>query len=483
MALGAPTLLFLLLALRAAIESTSDPDGWWLAAAGRELLHTHHLPTRNGWSFADPEHPWVLHEGAVAALYAVGLEALGAAFFPLVGVLGASASVLLAGLSARASRPSTRTAVLLVVLVACRECLFSPRPGYALLGLPAAMALLSGSMSFSVGQCVLAVLLQALWVQSHGSFPLGLGLLALGVWEGRADRGLRLLALGLGASSALATPYGLALPMLVARYLTRSDPAMAVVQAHIAEFAPLWRAHAPFVNGYLALGALVALALAVSALRTPGERPRGVAVLALLALAVWHSRHLVLAVYLGMVLLPGTLERLFTQHAEGPAPERPAPTLRAVVVAALVAALVALGVGRGRPLEASVHRSLGGAELVRLARRIPAGARVFVPFEASGLVLWLRAGDGVRVLVDPRNDCYRAEVLTDAYGLQDGTLQGPRALSALARYGTEGALVPVGHPLHETLRASAWRVTARDGAWALYEAPALTGDRARRSAD
>src|SRR5512139_2612761 len=67
--------------LSAVSVQVSDPDAFWVAAAGRELLAQHRVPTTNLFSFTEPNTPWVMHEWLLGPVYAIGLQQLGPAFF------------------------------------------------------------------------------------------------------------------------------------------------------------------------------------------------------------------------------------------------------------------------------------------------------------------------------------------------------------------------------------------------------------------
>jgi hypothetical protein len=83
----------------AAIKPVTDPDVWWVAAAGREILAHHAVPTENLFSFVDPSHPWVMHEWLFGPAYALALERFGPAAFGAItlGVLAADLALLRAG--------------------------------------------------------------------------------------------------------------------------------------------------------------------------------------------------------------------------------------------------------------------------------------------------------------------------------------------------------------------------------------------------
>ena len=51
-----------------ATKPIADPDVWWVAAAGREMMAQGHVPLTNLFSFADGAHPWIMHEWLLPTL-------------------------------------------------------------------------------------------------------------------------------------------------------------------------------------------------------------------------------------------------------------------------------------------------------------------------------------------------------------------------------------------------------------------------------
>jgi len=59
---GLAGLGLILACLSAATSKVFDPDVHWLAAAGRWLLASGHVPAQNHFSFTAPDHVWLMHE-------------------------------------------------------------------------------------------------------------------------------------------------------------------------------------------------------------------------------------------------------------------------------------------------------------------------------------------------------------------------------------------------------------------------------------
>src|SRR5262249_19540261 len=118
-----------------------------------------------------------------------------------------------------------------------------------------------------------------------------------------------------------------------------------------------------------------------------------------------------------------------------------------------------------RAAEQWIGPGVDGPSVWRLAQELPRDAKVYAPFDVSGLVLWLGAPRDPPVFYDARNDCYPREVAAAAFALE-GPEARRSAATVLDRWGTEFALVPESHPVFAALSASdSWSTWRRDGRW------------------
>jgi hypothetical protein len=473
--------LLALWAITGALHAINDPDVWWIAAAGRVVRETGTAPTTNGFSFTEPDRPWVMHEWAYAPLYELGLRRVGPSFFALLAV---AAGLLTAILSAYAilrdcSGRRTLAAGALATLVALLPIALvfhGPRPSMVSLWIPVAVATLA-LRRWSWGAALGCVALEWAWTQLHGSFPIGLGLLGLAAVAESDARARRVATVVVAALVTVLNPYGLRLHALVFGYGAGISPTMKLLREHIVEFRPIWGAiGTPWLDGRAVVALVIVLALAVSAIARRRDLARALFVLALLALATMQARHWTLAALLGAVLLAPEVGRLLEDTpsaARDDAPSNEGPVwspsrdlvrlLTWAVVPALVAGMGAWVWARAsRPADAWISASLGGGSVARLVRDAPDGAHVWAPFEASAVVMWEGAPRGVRVFFDPRNDCYGADTW-DAFlrAMSDE----PNGIDALVSRGTTHAIVPSSTRGFETSRWTRQRV---DGDWTLY---------------
>jgi hypothetical protein len=465
--------IFAWFAARSAARPVDDADVWWIAAAGRDALSRWVAPSRNVYSFTAPDHPWVMHELGFGLVDALGIGALGPAFFPLFSLALATLVVAAAvpTVTARSRHPASAPLVLLLVIAGTRDALFAPRPSHAAILFPVAMVGITFRGGWSTARTAVAVLLEAMWANAHGSFPLGIAILAAGAFDatGRQERRSRLVAASLAALATLANPYGLELHGLVERYLWGRDETARIIHHHVLEFFPIWRWPQPFVNPFNAalLGMIIVLAL--SALARRRNVARSLLAIGLVALGAYQARHVTLAVVVGALLVHPELDALCAEATGAPARSvsvvRPAlSVLPGFLLASILWALAA----STRTAEQWIGPPVEGGDLWRLAGDLPRASKVYAPFEFSGLAIWLGAPRGVRVFYDPRNDCYPPEVAEAAFLLESPEARRS-APEILDRWGTELALVPSSHPVFAALSTSpAWPAWRRSGQWTAF---------------
>ncbi|WP_044249980.1 hypothetical protein [Chondromyces apiculatus] len=479
------------LAVQAATRPIDDPDVWWVAAAGRYVLATGEAPVENMYSYLEPGRPWVMHEWLFGAPYALGLERLGPSFFALaaLGWLTIAAALVAQATLGACRRPVVGAALALLGLGVFGSRLLSARPASAAMVFPAAMVLLAFAPRMTRGRALAAVVVELLWANAHGSFPLGVVLLGAGALEhagggghgGAARDGkLRVAAAIAAAAVTLVNPYGVALHRLVLGYLAGdSGGTYSFIREHLTEFAPLWRDGGRVVGAVEVAGLALVAALAASAAWVPRWRVRALLCAGLVGMAVSHVRHVELCGLVAVMLLAPHADALAGKL--GVAARQGAPS-RGLALAALgpgvVAALVAHGaahrerVARGeRGVAGWIAPGLGGEAMVGLAEALPDGARVFAPFKASGLLIWLTAERGVRVTRDPRNDCYGREVLEAALALDTPAEDAATAHTRLLRAGADHLLLGPGAPLRRWVEGdAAWRTVKEAHGYVLLSA-------------
>jgi hypothetical protein len=500
--------------LHAATNRIDDPDVWWVAAAGRETLQTHHVPRTNLFSFVDGGLPWIMHEWLFGPPYAAALEHFGPSAFNAIAllVLALELGLVLAATLGRARHAAAGLVLALAAMLFFGGRFESARPAGVSLVFALAMATIAFRRHFGARHVVAAGLVELVWANSHGSFPVGVVLLLTAAAEQPHDRRWRLGAAGLCAGLTLVNPYGFGLYGLVWEYVQGTDGVYGAIKASVGEFGSI--AHANWIDGSTGPGGSI-LVVAVFALAAvglalhPAYRARGVLGALLFLLAAFHVRYIQLAGLLTCVLLvPAVDELLESRSRPPPAPleksarrskrakalealeekrsTRDSPRLgesrrwKLVVGAALVGLPAALGVGLFAREHAerspdewidSTATTLRGLAPPAAIALVPDGSNLWVPFRSGGIALWYGAPRGVRVFFDPRNDCYSAETFETSVLLELGRLTPDQVLSAFRKTGTNALLVEKRRPLTGFLMLSNqkdWKPGGQSGEWWLF---------------
>jgi hypothetical protein len=463
-------LALLLRPLRALIAPIGDPDFWWVAAAGRDTLRTGDVPRVNGYSFIDGVHPWVMHEWLFGLVYAAGLRALGPLFFALAAVVFAflAGALVLAGTLAACRHRTAGVALALLAFICFFERFANPRPTGVALLFPLALSLLAFAPRFGGRHAVASALLEWIWTNAHGSFPLGIGLLVVGALErtGRA-RAWELGAAGAGALLTLVNPYGTGLHRLVYRYARGDEGIFKVIHERFLDFAPLWRWHAGSITAARVAGIVIVAALTIAAAREARFRWRALLVGALVAMATAHVRHVEMCGLVAVVAYAPVVDSLLDRMR--PALGAPLAPRLILLPACGALALVLLALLARRTRDDWIPSYPGGASFVRLAERVPDGAHLYTPSSTAGIALWYGAERGVRIVFDVRNDCYSPELAIAALDLEK---DAGSALRVVERFGADHALVARASPVGRALAApGGWRGTGDDGDWTMFERP------------
>lgn len=450
--------LIALATIPAAIAPLWDADVWWVLRAGGDFLREGSVPTRNRYGFTASEHPWIMHEWGFGALYAL-LATRGLGMLALVRVAAVSiTSAMLAWRSFREARPWLAAVCVSLALGVFGGRFESPRPVGMTYPLAVTLAAVAFDPVFSRAHAVASVLLVLAWTNLHGSFPLGIVMLSLGLGVPGGARRARWGALSAAMLTTLCNPYGLQLHALVLRYATGADgDVTAVVHARVVEWYPLWRAPLRLATPYELSAAAALTVLWGVSLRDARWRARALLGLLLTVMALRHGRHLQLAGMVGCVLAPGPLESLVARGAW---------TLRETQARAVAAFGVLPLVFGGTLWVIAGHRSEGAwtdithqdEAATALLAAMPEDARVFVEFPFAGYAVWRRR----QVYFDPRNDCYPASVLREAFDINDGLTPPAVALDVLRARGTTHALVRCTSRAARALSAAHW-IDAREG--------------------
>ncbi|HUY54845.1 MAG TPA: hypothetical protein VMV23_06775 [Candidatus Nanopelagicaceae bacterium] len=488
-----PTILLLavlLLGFAAFTTPQFDPDFWWTARIGLEIL-SHWVPQHNYFTFTASTHPFISQEWGAEAIDGFLYSHFGMTpvilMFAAVTWIGFFLGVLRVHNPGR-SRWVLALGAALVVISGVQ--IWGPSPqmfSFALLGV--LLTLLdayrrSPRRRLLVGMVPLFIV----WSNLHGGFTIGLGVVAvflvgegLAIWLRQPGalgwRPWRDLLLGglVAAMAAMVNPNGVGIYLYPARLLLSH-----VAQASLNEWQPpdfhsvanvpalflllttiltvRWAARTRVSDLLLAGAGTVLLLYAV----------RDIPVFALLVLPLWADGVQGFFAYVKQV-----------RHLPSRRSVRPAP--RWFVALVLVLVVLAAGARMVDQLASPENQLQGSAYPVQVGRVICQGpkARVFAPYGSSGWLLYRidrnqpagRSCAPDRVFIFGEVVLMGPQVMTDYLRISAGY---PGSLRLLGRYGV--TLVWQGRraPLTELLqKASGWRCVFATSSNVLF-APAQT---------
>jgi hypothetical protein len=431
-----------------------DPDVWWHLKVGEGILTTHHWPTVDPYSFTVFGQPWLAYEWGgdvvlAATSRAGGMRALEA----LLVILGSAIILSLYALATARSGNSKAAFVATAALFVPAAASFNLRP--QMLGYLFLVLTLIVLERFRQGHRAALWLLPALmliWVNSHGSWIIGLGTIGVywvsGLVEfrigdvearrwNRPDL-LRLTGVFVGCICAtVITPYGTGL----AKYPFEVASSLPVNINNILEWQSM-----PFnlALGKIFLVVLIAFIFLASAYRFSWRLEELVLFLGGTTMACIHMRFLLLFVPFCAPLLATILARWV------PAYERPKDKyfLNAVLMAAVVAVVVWYF-----PSRTALEHTVAG--------RFPVGAvdyldhhavpgPMYNAYDFGGYLVWSRAPEH-KVFIDGRGELYeRGGVMADAVNVMNVRSD---AFTILQRHDIQSCLLDHDEPLATVLAA------------------------------
>ena len=481
-----------------------DPDFWWHLKTGELILATHRWQTVDSYSYTTAGTPWMSAEWLGDVLFALawqwgGLRGLQA----LLVVLASLVTLSIYGLATLRSGSAKAAFVTVAVLLGLMRVSFNLRPqmiGYLFLILT-----LIALERFRQGRQRAVWLLPPLfliWINAHGSWPIGLGAIAVFMAAGilpvpfeglevrrwtRPERVQLEIVFLLCLLVLPLTPYGAKLAL----YPFTVASSLPVSVAYIAEWQPL-----PFddTTGQFFLVAFFGLVLAQLLFRF-SWRPDEILLLFFGAvMACMHRRFLLLFIPFYAPVLATMLARWFR---DGDYTLRGSRALINATIMTAVAGGMVLSFPARAAMESAVAEQFPVAALDHL-RRNPAPAPLLNAYDFGGYMVWA----GHDVFIDGRSELFEvAGVLADYVHI---TKLKPGALKVLANYGVRACLIHPDEPL-ATLLASQpdWHSVYSDARSTLFvkrqpaerahpdpevprpvlEPPATEASRRRQSAD
>jgi hypothetical protein len=455
-----------------------DPDLWWHIKVGEAILTTHSWPTTDPYSFTVSGQPWFAYEwlgDTVLALanrlgHVSGLEIL-------LIALGSAIMLALYGLATASSGNSKAGFAASSVLLALATVSFSLRPqmlGYLFLILT--LLALQRFRHGKSGTLWFVPMIMLVWVNTHGSWVIGLGAVLIywlsGLVEFRAG-GLEAKRWTESERIKIAGVFLLSLAVLpITPYGTR-------IAASPFEFAfslPLnvtsineWQSMSfEMVGGKIFLGLLLAVILSLVIYPVRWRLEELALFLFGTLMACLHVRFLLIFVPFFAPVLAAIIARWTPVYDY----KKDKLALNAVLMAAVAATIVHFFPTHAE-LQQSVAKNfpLAAVDYLRLGS-VP--EPMYDTYGFGGYLVWSR-GPEHKVFIDGRGDVYeRGGVLGDYLHI---SRIKPGALSVLDGYGIQSCLIERDEPLATLLSASPnWHRTYVDGLSAIFVRERKTQD-------
>ena len=417
-------------------------------ATGRIMWDTHHLPHSDPYTFTAPGKSWVVQSWLASLFYGATDHWWGPpGVLLLVGLSAATVGALVWMLTRPAGSLVARLLILVPVIVVGTDGGWVERP--LLFGLIAMGVLLLAAEGRVKPMWLVPVMW--VWVNTHGSFPLGLvalGLLALGRRMDNESPATELNALkwaSIGTAIAAINPLGPRVLVFPIELLSRQD-----VLSHVVE----WQAPKFTHIGQRAFLAEVVLAIVLVARRPSWRTVLPLAVFT--AAALLGTRNTVVG---SMIFLPGLARGMTDLGAMTLTGDVRRPIFRAVAAALAAVAVLSMIVAARGPVYSYNGYPVAAVTWADRNALLGTDSRV-VTRDFVGNYLEARFGTSVPVFIDDRYDMFPRSLVEDFVILNDGHA-GWEAV--LERYDASAVLWPTSEALGQLLAVSPrWRVVYSD---------------------
>ncbi len=430
---------------------TVDPDMWWHIKTGQTILATHHWPTVDPYSFTAHGQPWMAFEwlGDVligAASRIGGLRGLDA----LLIVAGSAVMIALyvfATIRSGDSKAGFLATLALFFLASASFTMRSQMFGYLFLVLTlTALELFRQGKQWPIW---LLPPLLLVWVNTHGSFIIGLGVifvyLVCGLKEFRLG-GIEARRWTLKERIRLESVFALCLAVLP---ITPYGTGLAVFPFNVAFSQPVgvgnvleWRPM-PFdqLGGKIFLAMVLGFFVVQMALQLKWRLEELVLFLGGVAEACIHVRFILLFVPFFVPVLATVFARWLPRYDR----KKDKYVLNAVLMASVIALM-----WHYFPSKASLDKKVAQdfpSQAVEYLRQHPAPGPMFDEYGFGGYLVW----SGQKVFIDGRSEVYeRVGVLSDYLYIMQ---LKPGALTVLRNYGVQSCLIGRDTPLATVLAA------------------------------
>jgi hypothetical protein len=446
---GVVVATFALLGLRVGLQRLADNSGFTHLATGIRMVSggiVPAIPRADPYTFTAAGRPWVVQSWLASAGVGWVYRLFGEHGVTVLRGLATGALAALIVWMAQTGRPG-RTTLAATAALLIGGTSWAPRP------------LLVGLLCLALTIVVVErrrspwwlVPLVWVWVNSHGSFPLGLLWLGLVTIGSRLDRdddpvpSRYLGAFAVGLAAAAVNPLGPKLLLFAGN---------AVTKRHV--FARVVEWQSPDFQKPAGTVALVGVVLAAAIIARNRMRWRdALPVVAFLALALSADRNLA---PLGVVVAPVLGRALQVSDTSEGSRNFVGVAYAALALAALLFTTTAIR----EPLVDTRNYPLASIRWLERHDRFDAPHRVATP-DFVGNYLELRRGPRREVFVDDRVDLFSAAFEDEYASMRDGTNRG---VAALDRWHIDTLLWQSDEPLAQRLvAADGWHATSREHGW------------------
>ncbi len=446
-----------------------DPDVWWHIRVGQDILATHHWPTTDPFSFTVAGTPWIAYEWLGDVLLGVAARYGGLLGLDILLIVLASI-VMLALYAYTTMRSGNSKAGFVASFLLCSLAFasFSLRPqmlGYLFLILT--LIVLERFRQGKARALWFLPPLFLLWINTHGSWVIGLGVIfvfwasglkefSLGGVETKRwtePQRIRLELIFLLCLAAIPfTPYGTRL----AGYPFTVAATLPLNVGNILEWQPM-----PFniVGGKLFLALVLAFFLAQMMCRMTWRAAEIVLFFGGVTMACLHVRFLLLFVPFFAPLFATLLAR-WTPPYEAKKDHR---ILNAILMTAVIVAMV-----RYFPTRAGIEKIVAETFPVRAVeylRQHPVPGPMYNTYGYGGYLIGMLPEQ--KVFIDGRGDLYEDGGAFNEY-LEVADLK-PAAFAVLRAHGIQSCLLETKEPLATVLAAQPdWERRYTDGVSVLF---------------
>lgn len=448
---GFATLLWLLIT-----QTVADADLWGHLRFGLDLLHTHHLPQWDTYSFT-ADRPWVNHEWLAELMMGIAYSAAGSLGLNLLKLASIAIVAAVVMAVARRERVPLADRVLLTLLVVLATYTRTQVIRPQLFSVPIFCVLLYALSQAERGRSRALVIVPvcfAVWVNVHGAWILGLACcgcwLALAAWSCPEKR-VVLIATGIAAAAAtLANPYGIGLWRFLSETVRPARP-------DVTDWKPLLQLPAGIILLDLLLPAMASTAVIAQRRRVP---LRTLAVIGVLAWGTWRVGRVdaFLQAALGILFAPQILQWFGTVRGRLTSPvwDRRLPFGRPIIAAGAAAAVIA-GALQLRTIEV-FGAWLPDRDDVRIVATLCPGRKMLTWFDWGEYAIWHLAPSGIKVSLDGRRETVYSEPFLDAHSAFYRNEGSPAFADSI---GAECAWIPARLETVRILEQRNWHVAAR----------------------